>query len=46
MVANDNVGGNPNLIGRDAQIYMTMFSEVRRWYLEDRFADVGNTGKS
>jgi hypothetical protein len=46
MVANDNVGGNPNLIGRDAQIYMTMYSEVRRWYLEDRFANVGNTGKS
>lgn len=40
MMANDAVGGNPNSIGRDAQIYTTMFSEVRRWYLEDRFANV------
>lgn len=37
VTATDNAGGNPNQVGRDLQIYSNMFSEVRRWYLEDKF---------
>lgn len=39
MTTHDNAGGNPNQVGRDVQIYSTMYSEVRRWYLEDKFAE-------
>lgn len=39
MAANDSVGNNPNLVGRDAQNYTMMYSEVRRWYLEDKFSE-------
>ena len=46
MTANDSSGGNPNQVGRDAQIYSTMFSEVRRWYLEDKFAETNPSPSS
>jgi hypothetical protein len=46
MTANDNAGGNPNQVGRDVQIYSTMYSEVRRWYLEDKFAETSTPAPS
>jgi hypothetical protein len=38
MNANDLAGGDPHLVGRDAQTYRQMTSEVRRWYLEGELA--------
>ena len=37
MTASDQVGGDPHQVGRDPQIYTSLYSEVRRWYLEGRF---------
>jgi len=38
MTANDNAGDNTNAVGRDPQVYTALYSEVRRWYLEGKFA--------
>lgn len=38
MAANDAVGDNPHSVGRDAQVYTALYSEVRRWYLEGKVA--------
>lgn len=38
MTASDNAGNNPQIVGRDPQVYHNMYSEVRRWYLESQFA--------
>lgn len=37
MTASDQVGGDPHQVGRDPQVYTSLYSEVRRWYLEGRF---------
>jgi hypothetical protein len=37
MTASDQSGGDPHQVGRDAQVYSSLYSEVRRWYLEGRF---------
>ncbi len=37
MTASDQAGGDPHQVGRDPQIYTSLYSEVRRWYLEGRF---------
>jgi hypothetical protein len=37
MTASDAAGGDPHQVGRDAQVYTSLYSEVRRWYLEGRF---------
>jgi len=37
MTASDQVGGDPHPVGRDPQVYTSLYSEVRRWYLEGRF---------
>lgn len=42
MTANDNVGDNPHTVGRDPQVYTALYSEVRRWYLEGKFANLGD----
>ena len=39
MTASDQVGGDPHQVGRDPQVYTSLYSEVRRWYLEGRFKD-------
>jgi len=38
MTANDLAGSDPHQVGRDAQVYTSLYSEVRRWYLEGKFA--------
>lgn len=38
MTANDAAGDNPHAVGRDAQVYTSLYSEVRRWYLEGKVA--------
>jgi hypothetical protein len=35
--ASDQAGGDPHQVGRDPQVYTSLYSEVRRWYLEGRF---------
>ncbi|NPV46350.1 MAG: hypothetical protein HPY69_05310 [Armatimonadetes bacterium] len=35
MTASDNRNGDPHLVGRDESVYAAVYSEVRRWYLED-----------
>jgi hypothetical protein len=37
MTASDQAGGDPHQVGRDPQVYTSLYSEVRRWYLEGRF---------
>jgi len=37
MNASDAKEGDPHSVGRDAQIYQQLTSEVRRWYLESKF---------
>jgi hypothetical protein len=37
MTASDQAGGDPHQVGRDPQVYSSLYSEVRRWYLEGRF---------
>lgn len=37
MTASDQAGGDPHQVGRDTQVYSSLYSEVRRWYLEGRF---------
>jgi hypothetical protein len=37
MTASESAGGDPHQVGRDPQIYTSLYSEVRRWYLESRF---------
>jgi hypothetical protein len=37
MQASDRAGGDPHQVGRDPQVYTSLYSEVRRWYLEGRF---------
>jgi len=37
MTASDAAGGDPHQVGRDPQVYTSLYSEVRRWYLEGRF---------
>jgi hypothetical protein len=39
MTASDQTGGDPHLVGRDPQVYTSLYSEVRRWYLEGRFGN-------
>jgi AIPR protein len=39
MTASDQAGGDPHQVGRDPQVYTSLYSEVRRWYLEGRFKD-------
>jgi hypothetical protein len=39
MTASDTAGGDPHQVGRDPQMYTSLYSEVRRWYLEGRFKD-------
>lgn len=38
MAANDSIGDNPHIVGRDAQVYPALYSEVRRCYLEGKIA--------
>jgi hypothetical protein len=38
MAANDSIGDNPHVVGRDPQVYTALYSEVRRWYLEGKLA--------
>jgi hypothetical protein len=38
MAANDAIGNNPHVVGRDPQVYTALYSEVRRWYLEGKVA--------
>jgi hypothetical protein len=38
MTANDQSGNDPHQVGRDAQVYTSLYSEVRRWYLEGKVA--------
>jgi hypothetical protein len=40
MTANDISGNDPHQVGRDAQVYTSLYSEVRRWYLEGRVASL------
>lgn len=37
MTASDGADGDPHQVGRDSQVYTSLYSEVRRWYLEGRF---------
>jgi hypothetical protein len=37
MDTSDNYNGNLQNVGRDAQLYRQLTSEVRRWYLESEF---------
>lgn len=37
MNASDGNDGDPHSVGRDAQVYQQLTSEVRRWYLESKF---------
>jgi hypothetical protein len=37
MTSSDQAGGDPHQVGRDPQVYTSLYSEVRRWYLEGRF---------
>jgi hypothetical protein len=37
MTASNQAGGDPHQVGRDPQVYTSLYSEVRRWYLEGRF---------
>jgi hypothetical protein len=39
MTASDQAGGDPHQVGRDPQVYTSLYSEVRRWYLEGRFRE-------
>jgi hypothetical protein len=38
MTANERASDNPHTVGRDAGVYMALYSEVRRWYLEGKLA--------
>lgn len=38
MTASDQSGNDPHQVGRDAQVYTSLYSEVRRWYLEGKVA--------
>jgi len=46
MAANDSAGDNPHTVGRDAKVYTALYSEVRRWYLEGRVANLERTSLS
>src|SRR4029077_8016420 len=40
MTANDISGNDPHQVGRDSQVYTSLYSEVRRWYLEGKVASL------
>jgi hypothetical protein len=40
MTANDLSGNDPHQVGRDSQVYTSLYSEVRRWYLEGKVASL------
>jgi hypothetical protein len=40
MAASDAANNDPHVVGRDAQVYMALYSEVRRWYLEGKLAKI------
>jgi hypothetical protein len=40
MAYSDAANNDPHIVGRDAQVYTALYSEVRRWYLEGRLANL------
>lgn len=40
MAASDAANNDPHVVGRDAQVYTALYSEVRRWYLEGKLAKI------